>query len=140
MSVEAGSELGPWTVDAVDPEKMKMFAIVLDDPNPIHTDPAAAKAAGLGDRVINQGPASFGYVLNMLLDAIPGASISDLRVRLTANVYGGEKVTAAGRVDSVEELERGRSLSCQVWLDVEDGRRALEGTATVTIATRQPRH
>ena len=71
MIMSAGSELGPWTVDHVDPDKMKVFAEVLADPNPIHLDPQAVIDAGLGDRVINQGPASFGYVLNMLHDAAP---------------------------------------------------------------------
>src|ERR1700727_2758336 len=96
-TLEVGSALGPWTVPDVDPEKMKVFAVVLADPNPIHLDPEAVKSAGLGDRVINQGPASFGYVLNMLREALPGAAVRDLNVRLTANVFGGDRVTAGGR-------------------------------------------
>jgi 3-hydroxybutyryl-CoA dehydratase len=131
MALEPGAELGPWTVESVDPGKMKTFAVVLADPNPIHLDPEAVRAAGLGDRVINQGPASFGYVLNMLLEAAPGASIRDLRVRLMANVYGGDHVTAGGTVDAVEEADGERRLACSVWLDVEGGKRALQGTATL---------
>ena len=50
---------------------MKTFAVALADPNPIHLDPEAVKAAGLGDRVINQGPAGLGYLLNMLHEAVP---------------------------------------------------------------------
>ena len=103
---------------------MKVFAIVLADPNPIHLDPEATRAAGLGDRVINQGPASFGYVLNMLREAVPGARITDLNVRLSANVFGGDKVTAAGRVESVQDEADGHRIACAVWLDVEGGRRA----------------
>lgn len=128
-----GSELGPWTIEHVDPEKMKVFAIVLADPNPIHLDPEATRAAGLGDRVINQGPASFGYVLNMLREAVPGARITDLNVRLSANVFGGDKVTAAGRVESVQDEADGHRIACAVWLDVEGGRRALQGTATLVL-------
>lgn len=129
MALEAGSELGPWVVESVDPEKMKTFAIALDDPNPIHLDPEVVKAAGLGDRVINQGPASFGYVLNMLREAAPGARLRDLRVRLSANVFGGDRVVAGGVVDSIEDGQ----ASCRVWLDVTGGRRALTGTATLEL-------
>jgi 3-hydroxybutyryl-CoA dehydratase len=114
MTLSAGSELGPWTIDRVDPEKMKTFAVVLADPNPIHLDPDAVRAAGLGDRVVNQGPASFGYVLNMLREAIPGGVIRDLNVRLTANVFGGDSVTAAGEVRSAQEADGERVLSCRV--------------------------
>jgi 3-hydroxybutyryl-CoA dehydratase len=128
------SELGPWTIEHVDPEKMKVFAVVLADPNPIHLDAQAVSAAGLGDRVINQGPASFGYVLNMLRDAAPRATIADLNVRLTANVFDGDRVTAGGRVDAVDERDGERRLTCSVWLDVDGGRRALQGTATLLLA------
>jgi 3-hydroxybutyryl-CoA dehydratase len=133
VALAPGSSLGPWTVQNVDPEKMKVFAVVLDDPNPIHLDPEAVRAAGLGDRVINQGPASFGYVLNMLREAAPGAEILDLDVRLSANVFGGDTVIAAGEVESVQDTGEGRRLVCGVWLDVEGGRRALQGRATLRL-------
>jgi len=131
--LQAGSTLGPWTVEHIDPEKMKIFAVVLADPNPIHLDPAAVQAAGLGDRVINQGPASFGYVLNMLRESAPGARIRDLDVRLSSNVLGGDRVTASGEVLEVAEVDGERRLRCSVWLDVDGGRRALQGTATLVL-------
>jgi 3-hydroxybutyryl-CoA dehydratase len=133
MPMSSGTELGPWTVDHVDPAKMKIFAEVLADPNPIHLDPEAVAAAGLGDRVVNQGPASFGYVLNMLREALPGATIRDLDVRLTANVFGGDRVTVAGRVESIEHVGSEQNLTCSVWVDVEGGRRALQGVARLVL-------
>ena len=39
-------------------DAMDVFADILDDPNPIHLDPEAVGRRGLGDRTINQGPAS----------------------------------------------------------------------------------
>jgi 3-hydroxybutyryl-CoA dehydratase len=133
MTLSVGTKLGPWTIEHVDPEKMKTFAVVLADPNPIHLDPEAVKAAGLGDRVVNQGPASFGYVLNMLRDSVPGASIRDFNVRLTANVFGGDTVTAAGEVESIQNVGEDQQATCRVWLDVEGGRRALDGTASLIL-------
>lgn len=134
MTLSVGTKLGPWTIEHVDPEKMKTFAVVLADPNPIHLDPEAVKAAGLGDRVVNQGPASFGYVLNMLRDSVPGASIRDFNVRLTANVFGGDTVTAAGEVESIQNVGGDQQATCRVWLDVEGGRRALDGTASLILS------
>jgi acyl dehydratase len=129
MAITAGAELGPRVIESVDPEKMKVFAVVLADPNPIHIDPEAVKAAGLGDRVINQGPAGMGYLLNLLRDAVPGATVEELKVRFSANVFGGDRVEAAGIVESVED---GRA-HCKVWLDVTGGKRALSGTATLVL-------
>jgi 3-hydroxybutyryl-CoA dehydratase len=125
--VNAGDPLGPLVIDAVRADAMQALAVVLDDPNPIHLDPEAVRALGLGDRVVNQGPANFAWVLDMLRAAVPGADIRDLRVRLLANVFAGDRVVAAGRVESVD----GRLVSCSVWLDVEGGARAVDGTATL---------
>jgi acyl dehydratase len=136
--LQPGAALGPWVVEHVDPERMKTLAVLLADPNPIHLDADAARRAGLGDRVVTQGPASVGFVLNMLADAVPGATIRDVRVRFTANVHGGDGVVAAGSVQQLEEVDDGRAVRCAVWLDVRDGPRALDGTATLFLpATRQ---
>jgi 3-hydroxybutyryl-CoA dehydratase len=108
---------------------MDVFAEILEDPNPIHLDPGAAAAAGLGERTINQGPANLGYVIDMLRESFPGGEIRDLNVRLLAKVCAEDRVTAAGRVEAVQD---GR-LRCAVWLDIEGGPRAIEGTATVVL-------
>jgi 3-hydroxybutyryl-CoA dehydratase len=128
--LQPGAELGPWTVESVSAEAMHDTAVVLDDPNPIHLSGEAAAAAGLGDRPVNQGPINFGYILNMLATSVPGATVSRLRVRLLRNVYAGDRVIAGGRVESVE----GASAECTVWLDVDGGGRAVEGTATLRSA------
>lgn len=136
MTTSPGTELGPLRIESVDPEKMKTFAVVLADPNPIHLDPEAAKAAGLGERVVNQGPTNLGYVLNMLREAVPGAVIRDLNVRLTGIVVGGDTAIVAGEVESAQDVGREQLLRCRVWLDVEGGRRAIEGTATLAVSSR----
>ncbi len=58
-------------VREVRPEPMVDFADLLQDPNPIHLDEAAARG-----RVINQGPINAGYVIAMLREAYPDATIS----------------------------------------------------------------
>ena len=62
-------------------EAMKLWAKVLRDPTPIHLDPEAVRAKGLGDRVINQGPANVAAAINPLLTRFPGQVLTDLSVR-----------------------------------------------------------
>ena len=121
--------LGPLVIESVSAERMKTLAVVLADPNPIHLDPEAVRALGMGDRVVNQGPANFAWVLDMLREALPGAQVLDVKVRFLANVFAGDRVIAAGRVESVEA---GRA-TCSVWLDVDGGARAIDGTATLIL-------
>ena len=52
-------------------------------------------------------------------------------MRLLANVFAGDRVVAAGRVEAVED---GRAV-CSVWLDVDGGARAVDGTATLILPT-----
>jgi acyl dehydratase len=112
---------------------MKIFAAIARDPNPIHWDPAAVAERGLGDRVINQGPSSLGYVVNMLMAWTGPASLREVAVRFTANVFGEDVVTAGGVVTGVREENGERLADCDVWLDRQDGTRAIAGTATVAL-------
>jgi acyl dehydratase len=112
---------------------MKVFAAIARDPNPIHWDPREVAQRGLGERVINQGPTNLGYVINMLLAWTGAASLRSLTVRFTANVFGGDRVEAGGRVTALREEEGERLADCEVWLDRDDGTRTVAGTATVAL-------
>lgn len=126
--------LTPWTLESVSAEAMRDLAPILDDPNPIHLSGEAAARAGLGDRPINQGPANIGYVTTMLRRALPGAELRGLTCRLTGTVCAGDRVTAGGEIIEVVDGE----ATCHVWLDVDDGERAVEGTARLRLATGKP--
>ena len=76
MEVAAGTPVPTWSPGPVSPEKMKIFAAIARDPNPIHWDRAAVAERGLGDRLINQGPINLGYVVNMLLAWAGPASLA----------------------------------------------------------------
>ena len=102
MELGRATSLGPWVVESVSAENMRTLAEVLEDPNPIHLDRDAVAELGLGNRLINQGPANFAYIVNMLRDAVPAAEITNLSVRLLSNVFEGERVQAAGEVVSVD--------------------------------------
>lgn len=114
----------------VRPEMMHVWAKVLRDPNPIHTDVEAVRAKGLGDRVINQGPGNFSYIMNMLLEAFPAGRLSAIKVRFLDNVFGGEMVTPSAVVFGIEDTAEERLISFKIALHAE-GRPVLDGEAVM---------
>ena len=127
MTYAIGDALPEFTIPSVEPAAMKLWAVFLADPNPIHLDADVVKAKGLGDRVINQGPANVAYLINMLMAAFPGGRIEAMDTRFLDNVYAGDAVTARGTVTAVE----GTSVSCECTLDVEGRGPVNSGTATI---------
>ena len=104
MGVQAGDELPGWTMESVDREKMKTMAMLLEDSNLIHTDAAVVAALGMGDRPVNQGPTNLAYALNMLAKWSGGFDgITGVNVRFLANVFSEDRVTAHGRVLSIDD-------------------------------------
>ena len=134
MTIEVGFRIPEWVVESVPAEKMKTMALLLRDPNPIHWDVEAVKQAGLGDRVINQGPTNQAYIVNMLLAWLGDpAKLRSMTVRFRANVYAGDRVVAGGKVSAIRH-DSGHDLAdCDIWLKKEDGSEAISGTAVVIV-------
>lgn len=129
MSYAVGDALPQFVIDSVSAEAMKQWAIFLADPNPIHLDVEAVKAQGLGDKVINQGPANVAYMMNMLMAAFPGGRIETINSRFLDNVYAGDHVTASGTITAVE----GNRIDCEIVLDVAGRGTVNACTATVRL-------
>ncbi|KMS53029.1 MaoC family dehydratase [Sphingobium cupriresistens] len=129
MSYAVGDTLPPFTIESVSPEAMKKWAIFLADPNPIHLDAEVVKAKGLGDRLINQGPANVAYMMNMLMRAFPGGRIKAMDSRFLDNVYGGDRATVTGTVTAID----GQVISCAFALDIDGRGTVNSGTATIEI-------
>lgn len=129
MSYAVGDTLPPFAIESVSPEAMQQWAVFLADPNPIHLDVEVVKAKGLGDRVINQGPANVAYMMNMLMRAFPGGRIKAMDSRFLDNVYGGDCATVTGTVAAID----GNSITCAFTLDIEGRGTVNSGTATIEI-------
>ncbi len=82
-----------WKVGPIDRAKMKTFALILADPNPIHFDPRAASRLGTGGRLVNQGPATIALIYNLFAHEFPARRVRRLDVRLLGNVLEGDEVT-----------------------------------------------
>ncbi|HSG78716.1 MAG TPA: MaoC/PaaZ C-terminal domain-containing protein [Acidimicrobiia bacterium] len=132
MSIEVGTEIPPFAVGEVSTEKMKTMALLLRDPNPIHWNVESVVAAGLGDRVINQGPTNKAFIVNAIIGWLGDpARLRSITVRFRGNVYGGESVEAGGVVTAIRDEDGERLADCDVWLRTGDGRDVIVGTATV---------
>lgn len=125
--MQPGDQLTPFTVGPVPAEKMKILAAILRDPNVIHIDRELVQQRGLGDKVINQGPTNMGYVTTMLDENFGPGTLARLTVRFGTNVFEDDVVTAAGVVTAADD----GTVTCDVWLDRQDGSRAVSGTAVM---------
>lgn len=129
--MKTGNALAPWRFGPINADAIRTLADILNDPNPIHLDPYAVRAAGLGDRVINQGPANLAYILNMLESN--GLEIKTLEASFTGNVRAADIVEAQGDAGNVGRDE----VHCTFSLTLEGGAKAIVGAAICTPATDQ---
>jgi acyl dehydratase len=129
----ASQELPEWILDAVDPEKMKVLALLLADPNPLHFDPAVAPRLGIAERPVNQGPSNMAMLANLVRSAFPDGRLTRLSVRLRGSVVAGESVRAHGSVvDRWTTPDGAPALRCEIALDA-GGRTVLAGDAEVVL-------
>jgi acyl dehydratase len=70
-------------VPTISPEVVAAFAEASGDDNPMHTDPAVARAAGL-DAVPAHGMLSMAYLGRLLTDGWPLDELASFQVRFTA--------------------------------------------------------
>ena len=130
-SALAGTTIPEFRVESVSSEHIRQIALILRDPNPIHFDLDAVARAGMGDREINQGGTTMGYIIDMLAAWTGSAAhVTRISCRFRGNVRAGDTVIAGGEVLHQD----GSVTECSVWADLADGTRVIDGTATVVIA------
>jgi acyl dehydratase len=135
MTATRLDDLPAWTLARVDPERMKILALLLADPNPLHFDPEVAPRLGIADGPVNQGPSSMAMLANLLRSAFPDGRITRLRVQLRGSVVAGESVRAHGRIVGRERTDSGELVRCEAFLDVDGRGTVLTGDADVLLPT-----
>jgi len=133
MNLAVGSTLAPLRIVRIDASSMKLWSMLLHDPNPIHLDRDAVRAMGLGDRLINQGPANLACIISMLLKALPGARLESLDVRYVDNAFEGDAVEASGAVREIMPGPPSR-IVCEVLLQAIGRGPVIQGSATLILA------
>ena len=106
-------------------ESMNTWAVILDDPNPVHLDASAVKQVGLGDKTINQGPANIAYVLNMIEENFPNSQILKMNNKMTDSVLEGDLVTVSGQITEVKAKGDQFIASCSIKLTVGEDKIAV---------------
>ena len=135
MSIRVGSEIPPWDMPRVLPERMCTMAAILRDPYPVHWDRRIVAAMGLGERTINQGPLGLSYMINMLHAWTGHESIKRLTMTFPLPVFEGDHVVAKGIVTAIRQEKGPRYADCDIWLE-RNSEQPLIGTATVLITNQ----
>jgi acyl dehydratase len=129
-SLNVGEELPPFVVEAVDPQRMKTMAALLDDPNPIHYDAELVRRLGYGDEPINQGTITMAFMMNVALGAVGPRGLKSFSCRFMGNVFAGERVECRGTVTAIDPA----AGTAEVELTAMAGdRQVLAGSATVSL-------
>lgn len=125
---EAGDQLPTLELGPLTPELFAQYAAASGDHNPLHTDPAFARAAGL-DGVIAHGMLVMG-LLGRLADGLAGpGSLRDFRVRFKAPTRPGETLRCGGAVTAAYERDGRTVVEAELWAR-GDGEQ-LKATGTV---------
>ncbi|MBI3647882.1 MAG: MaoC family dehydratase N-terminal domain-containing protein [Actinobacteria bacterium] len=114
--IAAGDQL-PRCERLVTREDVRAYAVAGGDPNPLHLDDAAARAAGF-DGIIAHGMFTMGHLAQCLVDWLGDpAPIVRLKAAFRAPVFMGETIVAGGQVRSLDPSTR--SVSLELWVTVE---------------------
>ena len=123
--------LPAWRRQVIDLDA-RAWAELLRDDNPLHADAAAAGESGLGAGLVNPGPAGVGYLMTMLLEAFPGASIKRIQARFLAPVITPAEVVASGTVDQREQVAGSEIVHVSLELRAQ-GTLAITARAVVSL-------
>ena len=130
---EPAGEPLPTLSKTVTQAQIDAYAEVSGDHNPIHVNPAVARAVGL-DGTIAHGMLSMAFVGQVLtgwLSAEPGRGhLGRLRVRFQAMVRPGDTLTCRGALRPASD-EPGKPRMADVWIENQRGERVLTGDADI---------
>lgn len=133
MTIRPALKIPPLVVEAVRIEDIRTVMDVMDDVNPVHVDEELVRRLGLPG-LVNQGPANVGYCVNMLLQwAGDPAALRRLAFRFLSISSPGDRLTAAGLVETSRISDQGETIECAFWLEKDDGERVLDGTAELFL-------
>jgi acyl dehydratase len=111
------------------------FAAVNDEFVPIHMDDEAGRAAGMPG-AFGMGNLQLAYLHNLVREWLSERGrILRMQCRFRAVNNQGQRVTARGRVTSVERQTEGLVVELEVWTEDQDGNQLAPGTCTVLIDT-----
>jgi len=138
--VKVGAEMPPLAKGPIKQIQLTRYAGASGDFNPIHQDPAFAKAAGMGD-VFAHGMLSMGFVAQSVTDWLGVGTVQKIGVRFAGLVRLGDVVTCHGKIVAKHDgREDGRGpgvVDLELWAENQKGEKVITGKATAALLSRE---
>ena len=135
LDTAVGQELSPFVKPPIAQEQLNRYAQASGDFNPIHLDEEAAHRVGL-ERVIAHGMLSMAFLgqfLQQQIADIPGAYISNFKVRYVGMVYLGDTLTCYGILKARAAQDSEEALTIECWAQNQKGEKVTTGEGVIVI-------
>jgi len=133
VDLAAGDEMPNGTVGPMTRTDFVRYAGASGDFHPLHHDELYARKAGLPS-VFGMGLLHAGILGNQLARWVGPDNIRRLGVRFTGQVWPGDVLTIAGRVDRTEVLDGVRLAHLTLMVTRQTGEPVITATATAEVA------
>jgi acyl dehydratase len=135
--IEVGSEIIPLTKEPIAVMTMAKFAAMNGDFYPGHYDSKWAIEMDRLPAAIVHGMQVTTYLSQLLTDWIgPNGALRRFASQVRAQTFIGDSLTMKGRVTKRYTRDSENYLECEVWGEKQDGTVVIQGSATVTLPSR----
>ena len=118
------------TPDAMD---LFLYSAAVWLPHRIHYDVPHTTGTEGHPGLLVQGPLQGVFLMQLIAANLgPAATVTSFTFRHQVPVYVDQTLVCHGRVTAVDPA--GGTVTCELWTELEDGRRATVAEATVTLA------
>jgi acyl dehydratase len=133
IALDEGASAPAATVGPISRIAISRYAGAGGDFNPVHVDDEFARAAGMPS-VFAHGLLSAGLLAQYLAHWVGQANVRKFGVRFTGQVWPGDMLTLAGRVDSVEDAGGEHLAQIVLTATRQTGDVVVKGSAVARVA------
>lgn len=137
--INVGDAMPVLVKDPVTNVQLVKYSGASGDFNPIHTDPDAAKAAGLGGTIAH-GMLIMGFVGQAITDWIPKKYLKKFGVRFAGMTRPGDIVTVTGKVTEKKETGGEKRIVCEVYAKNQKDSLLITGSFEAALPCRRTLH
>ena len=131
--VEVGLDL-PSLAKHPDMLQLFMFSAITWDTHRTHWDIPYSVDVEKLPGILTHGHLQGSFLCQMLSDWIgPEGRLKSINYQNRANTIAGDKLTCKGRVTSKSEKDGADLVTCEVWVEKQDGQVTTTGEATVEL-------